>query len=233
MDQLLNQLEVTLESSVLISALLVYVGGVLTSLTPCIYPMIPITASVVGHSNVGGSKGRGFLLSLAYVTGMALAYAGLGVFAAATGSFFGAINSHPITFLVVGNIMLFFGLAMLEVFSLPTFAHRFTVQTTGFLGVFAAGILSAFIAGPCTAPVLGVLLAYVASTKALFLGGLLLFLFSFGMGSLLIAAGTFSGVLASLPRSGQWMVIIKKGMGLMMILLAEYFFIYAGTLYIE
>ena len=95
---------------------------------------------------------------------MALTYAALGVFAAATGRFFGAINSSPWTFLVVGNVILLFGLGMLDVFELPTFAARIGTKRLGLGGIFLAGISSALVAGPCTTPVLGTLLAYTAST---------------------------------------------------------------------
>ena len=120
MDILLSQFDTYLQSSLLASLVIAFLGGVLASLTPCVYPMIPITAGVIGHANVGGSKGRGFVLSLTYVTGMALTYAALGIFAAATGRFFGSINSSPWTFLVVGNVFLLFGLGMLDVMQLPT-----------------------------------------------------------------------------------------------------------------
>ncbi|PID72710.1 MAG: cytochrome C biogenesis protein [Desulfobulbus propionicus] len=232
MESFISQLETALQTSLLLSMAIAYVGGLLASLTPCIYPMIPITAGVVGHSNIGGSKWRGFLLSLAYVLGMAITYAGLGIFAAATGHFFGTVNSHPITFVVVGNIILLFGLGMLEVFSIPYLSHNVTTRSKGVAGVFLAGMLSAFVAGPCTAPVLGVLLAYVASTQNLLTGAALLFIFSFGMGTLLIAVGTFSSILTAIPKSGNWMNKIKIAMGIIMIILAEYFFIKAGTLLI-
>lgn len=228
MESFLAQLDTTLDSSLLLSAVIAYLGGLLASLTPCIYPMIPITAGVIGHSNIGGSKIRAFLLSLTYVSGMALTYAGLGIFAAATGRFFGTVNTHPLTFLVVGNLMLFFSLAMLEVFHLPYLAPGTGNSKKGVPGVFLAGILSALVAGPCTAPVLGVLLTYVATTRDMLLGGLLLFVFSLGMGTILLGIGTFSGFLTAIPKSGTWMVKIKKGMGIVMLVLAEYFFIQAG-----
>ena len=76
------------------------------------------------------------------------------------------------------------------------------------------------------------LLGYVASTRDVMLGGLLLFVFAFGMGTILLAVGTFSGLMASIPRSGGWMVKIKKGMGFLMILLAEYFLIQAGRMFV-
>jgi len=232
MESFISQLETSLQTSILLSMAIAYVGGLLASLTPCIYPMIPITAGVVGHSNIGGSKLRGFLLSLAYVFGMALTYAGLGIFAAATGRFFGTVNSHPVTFLVVGNLILLFGLGMLEVFSIPYLSHSKTTKTKGVAGVFVAGMLSALVAGPCTVPVLGVLLAYVASTQNILTGGSLLFIFSLGMGTLLIAVGTFSSILTAIPKSGNWMNTVKIGMGIIMIILAEYFFVKAGTLLI-
>ena len=88
------------------------------------------------------------------------------------------------------------------------------------------------MAGPCTTPVLGSLLAYTASSQSLVMGGLLLFVFSLGMGALLLGVGTFSSFLASIPRSGVWMVKIKKAMGLLMLAMAQYFFIKAGSLFL-
>jgi cytochrome c-type biogenesis protein len=232
MDILLSQFDTYLQSSLLASLAIAFFGGVLASLTPCVYPMIPITAGVISHANVGGSKRRGFALSLTYVTGMALTYAALGIFAAATGRFFGAINSNPWTFLVVGNVLLLFGLGMLDVVQLPTFAGGITNKRLGIAGIFLAGISSALVAGPCTTPVLGSLLAYTASSQSLIMGGLLLFVFSLGMGALLLGVGTFSSFLASIPRSGAWMVKIKKTMGLLMLAMAQYFFIKAGSLFL-
>ena len=230
MEFLLSQFDSTLQSSLLASVVVAFFGGVLASLTPCVYPMIPITAGVIGHANVGGSRWRGFRLSLTYVVGMALTYAALGMFAAATGRFFGAINSSPWTFFAVGNIILLFALGMLDVIELPSFAGRFGQKRLGLGGIFVAGVTSALVAGPCTTPILGTLLAYTASTRSLVAGALLLFAFSLGMGALLLGVGTFSSFLASIPRSGEWMVKIKKGMGLLMLALAEYFFLKAGGL---
>ncbi len=232
METFLSQIDTSLQSSLLLSLVVAYFGGVLASLTPCVYPMIPITAGVIGHANIGGTKLRGFLLSLIYVLGMALTYAGLGVFAAATGQFFGAVNTSPWTLLLVGNIILVLGLGMLDVFQMPTIAGRFANRRLGLAGIFLAGITSALVAGPCTTPVLGTLLAYTASSRSLALGGLLLFVFSLGMGALLLGVGTFSSFLAALPRSGAWMEKIKKGMGFMMLGLAQYFLIKAGAFFI-
>ena len=230
MEQFLNNIDAYLQTSLLLSVAASYMGGILISLTPCVYPMIPITVGIVSSANLGGSKLRGFLLSLCYVTGLALTYAGLGLFAAATGRFFGTVGTSPVTLILIGNVILLFGLSMLDVFQLPFIGTNVTTKVKGFAGVFIAGISSGLIAGPCTAPVLGSLLAYVASTGNVFQGGILLFFFAFGMGTILLAAGTFSGVLAAIPRSGKWMVTVKKIMGVIMIGLAEYLFIQAGKM---
>jgi len=231
MDLFLSHFDTYLQTSLLSSLVVAFLGGILASLTPCVYPMIPITAGVIGHANIGGSKLRGFFLSLIYVIGMALTYAALGIFAASTGHFFGTVSSSPWTFLLVGNMILLFALSMLDVFHLPSITSRFANKQLGITGIFLAGISAALVAGPCTTPVLGTLLAYTASSKSLMLGGLLLFVFSLGMGALLLGVGTCSSFLTAMPRSGAWMVHIKTAMGVLMLFLAEYFFIRAGALF--
>ena len=232
MEHFISGLNGYLQSSLLMAFAAAFAGGLLASLTPCIYPMIPITVGYIGSSNVGGSKLRAFILATVYVTGIAVTYAAMGVFAAISGRLFGEFNSSPWSFLVIGNIILLLGLSMLDVFSLPIFVPKESGKKAGIIPTFILGLGSGFVAGPCTAPVLGVLLAYVASTGNAVLGGALLFVFAFGMGMILIAAGTFSGLLASMPKSGDWMVKIKKGLGWIMILLAEYFLIQAGRLFL-
>ncbi len=232
MENFLSQIETYLQSSVSLSILASYLGGVLVSLTPCVYPMIPITVGVVSSSNLSGSKFRGFLLSLCYVTGLAVTYAGLGLFAAATGSFFGTVGTSPVTFILIANILLLFGLSMLDVFQFPFMGPNLSTKMKGFAGVFLIGMSSGLIAGPCTAPVLGSLLAYVGSTGNLVLGGTLLFAFSFGMGTILLLVGTFSGILAALPRAGAWTDKIKKIIALILIVLAQYFLVQAGKMLI-
>ncbi|MDY7032339.1 MAG: cytochrome c biogenesis protein CcdA [Thermodesulfobacteriota bacterium] len=230
MENLLGNIELYLKASIIMSFVAAFMGGLLVSFTPCVYPMIPITASFVGSRNVGGSKLKGFLLSLFYVIGVAVTYSTLGVFAAITGRLFGQISTNPYAYFILANIVIVLGLAMLDVFQIPVFAPKKEIKRGGYVGIFIIGLCSGFIAGPCTTPVLGVLLAYVASTKNILLGGSLLFVFAFGMSILLIMIGTFSGVLATLPKSGEWMVKIKKVLGILMIGLGEYFLIKMGQL---
>lgn len=232
MENIVGSLDVYLQGSIAMALLAAFLGGILASFTPCVYPMVPITAGYVGSRNLGGSKLKGFALSFFYVLGVAVTYATLGMIAALSGSFFGEVSTNPWAYFIVANIIILLGLGMLEVFTIPTFAPKATPQLGGLLGVFLLGIASGFVAGPCTAPVMGVLLAYVATTGNTFLGASLLFAFALGMGLLLMIVGTFSGVLASLPRSGEWMVKIKKLLGIFMIGLGEYFLIKMGQLMI-
>ncbi len=214
-----------------------FIGGVLTSFTPCVYPMIPITAGYISSQNLGmRSRFNAFLLSLFYVIGVAVTYSSLGAFAGLTGRFFGEISTNPYAYFIVANIIILLGLSMLDVFAMPIPSFltggASDSRHRGFLGAFFIGIASGFVAAPCTAPVLGVILTYVAAKQNVLLGVSLLFAFSLGLGILLIAVGTFSGVVASLPRSGVWMVKIKKGIGIFMIGLGEYFLIKMGQLLI-
>ena len=114
----MENLGVLIEQSPLLALAAAFLGGVVVSFTPCIYPIIPITLGVIGARS-GGSRWRGFTLSTVYVLGMALTYASLGAFAAVTGKLFGQLATNPWTYFAVGNASLFFGLAMLDVFNFP------------------------------------------------------------------------------------------------------------------
>jgi len=169
-----------------------------------------------------------FFYTLSYVSGVAVTYALLGVVAAMTGQLFGSISSNPWVYLLVANIFILSGLGMLEVFAIPMFGLKSSPKVGGLFGLFLLGMASGLLVGPCTAPVLGVLLGYVATSRDIMFGATLLFAFALGMCLLLIVVGTFSGVLAGLPGSGLWMVRIKKALGLVMIAMGEYFLIVMG-----
>ena len=166
---------------------------------------------------------------------MASTYAALGVFAAASGHIFGSFASNPWTLLIVGNIFALFALWMLDVFPVPSLhgpALSGLTKMGGYAGIFAAGIAAALVAGPCTTPVLGALLTYTAVAGNVAFGALLFFVFSLGLGTLLLAVGAFSGCLAALPRSGQWMLWAKKALGLLMLAAAEYCIFRAGSFFL-
>ncbi len=234
-ENLTGNLSLYLESSVLLAILAAYLGGILISFTPCTYPLIPVTIGFIGAQG-SSSRMRGFLLSLFYVCGLAVTYAALGAVAALSGRIFGQMQTTPWTYFIMANLCLVMGLSMLDVFNIsipvPQRMLKLTGQNNkkGFLNSFLVGAVSGVVIGPCTAPVLGVLLAYVAVKTNILLGMTLLFIFAFGMGTLLIIIGTFAGVIAALPRSGEWMIKIKFISGLILIGAAEYFLYIAGKL---
>lgn len=232
-QDLLNSLGGYLQAGSAVAYAAAFLGGVLTSFTPCIYPVIPVTVGYIG-SRSQGSRLRGFVLSLAYVLGMALTYAALGTAAALTGRVFGQVGSSPVSYFIAGNLCLVLALSMFDVVTipLPSFlqAGGSARRPGGVYGAFAVGLVSGLIVGPCSFPVLGALLLYVGSRQNVLFGTSLLFVYALGLGALLLLVGTFSGLLAGLPRSGRWMERVKAGFGLVLLLAAEYLFIEAGRL---
>ena len=206
--------------------LFVFVGGILTSFTPCVYPLIPITVSVFGAGESVGRL-RSFLLSVTYVMGIALTYSILGIAVASTGAVFGQIMADPRVMIPICGILFALGLSMLGVFELRVpyaLQNRLnSVGGAGFAGAFAMGTVAGIIAAPCTGPALGAVLSYVATTESVFLGFWLLLTYALGMGLLFIVIGTFSGAIAALPRSGGWMYILENIFGVAIITVALYF----------
>lgn len=218
---------------------LVFLGGLLTSLTPCLYPMIPITAAVVGGQVTldapRQARGRTILLTMVYVTGLALAYAALGLFAGLSGSLFGAVSTSPWLYLLMGNLLLLYALAMLDVVAVPlprrALARAATMDARGRVaGVFAMGAASGLVAAPCGAPVFAAVLTWVTTTRSATLGFIYLFTFSLGMSALLVAVGLASGRGARLPRAGKWMLWVKRSFAAVLLLSAEYYLVHMGQL---
>jgi cytochrome c-type biogenesis protein len=225
-----------LQHSPLIAMGLLFGAGVLTSLTPCIYPMIPITVGVLGGTAPGGrDRGRTVLLTISYVLGLALLYATLGLAAGLSGSLFGTVSASRWARLVIGNLLLVFGLAMLDV--IPVSApQRLLRWASGLRGgsvpaVFLLGATSGIVAAPCGAPAFAAVLTWVAATRSAVIGFLYLFAFSLGMTALLVVVGLFSGTVAALPRSGRWMAWVKALGGVIILAMAEYYFVQAGMVW--
>lgn len=237
MEGLFETLRLQLEAGQAVVYPVALLAGILTSFTPCVYPVIPITIGFIG-ARAAGSKGRGFVLSLVYVVGIAVTYSVLGAIAALTGKLFGQISTSPIVYFIIANVCIVLGMSMLGVFDLrlPSFmttsrAPRGASQgKQGLFPVFIMGLASGLVMGPCTAPVLAVILAYVASKQNVVHGASVLFAFAFGMGFLLIALGTFTGLIVSMPKAGPWLDKIKKGFGWILVLAGEYFLFMAGRL---
>jgi len=229
-----------LSSSPLTALPVLFIAGVLTSLAPCIYPMIPITAAIVGGGAVGDvprPRSRTVALTLTYVLGLALAYASVGLFAGLTGTLFGSVSTNPWLYFAMANLLVIAALAMLDVIPVrvPTWllTRASTAGKGGSLyGVFVMGAASGLVAAPCSAPVMAAVLTWVTATKSGALGFIYLFVFSLGMCTILVVVGLFSGTLARLPRAGGWMVWIKRLFALIMLGVAEYYLVQMGQLLI-
>jgi cytochrome c-type biogenesis protein len=231
------QIAARLSSSPWTAIPLLFGAGVLTSLTPCIYPMIPITAAVVGGKAVGRADRRSWFrplaLSVTYALGLAAVYASLGVLAGLTGTLFGSVSSNPWLYFAMANLLLLFAFAMLDVIPVRVPAALLArVSSAGkggdFAGALVMGAASGLVAAPCSAPVMAAVLTWVGTTRSAVLGFVYLFVFSLGMCTVLIIAGISSGALARLPRAGEWMVWIKRGFALVMLGMAEYYLILTG-----
>jgi thiol:disulfide interchange protein DsbD len=205
-----------------------FFGGLLASLTPCVYPLIPISAGYI-IGNAQNSKIKGFWLSLFYVTGIAITYSSLGILAVLTGRIFGEFSVNPLVNLISGVFILIFGLSMFDLFhfnftlNLKAPVHR---KRSYFPALFL-GLVSGLMISPCLTPILGAILAYLSTTKNIFYGGFLLFSFSYGMGLIFILIGTFGVSLIGLPKPGRWMNVIKKICAAVIVLSGLYFIIAA------
>ena len=202
----------------------VFVGGFLTSLTPCVYPMISITVSLFGARDESSTRARSMALATAYVGGICVMYSTLGVSFALAGRAFGTFMASPAFMVPIAIFFLLMAASMFGAFdlSLPTaWQQRLnTIGGKGFGGAFGMGLVGGIIAAPCTGPVLASVLAYVATTRSVFLGGSLLFTYALGMGVLFFVIAAFA---VSLPRSGQWMEVVKSFFGIVMVVAALYF----------
>ena len=223
---------------------LLFLGGVLTSLTPCIYPMIPITAAIVGGQSVGASgtleaapRSRVVGLTLTYVLGLALVYSVLGLFAGLSGTIFGSISANPWALFAMANVLIVAALAMLDVIPVQLPASL-TARAAGagaagrYSGAFVMGAVSGLVAAPCSAPVMAAVLTWVTKTHSAVLGFFYLFAFSLGMCTLLVVVGLSSGSLARLPRAGGWMLWVKRFFAIAMIAVGEWYLIEAGKLWL-
>lgn len=217
-----------LHTNPLLAVLALFGAGVLTSLTPCIYPMIPITAGIItGTAGGSASRGRVVGLTLTYVLGLAMLYAMSGLLAGLTGSLFGSVASSWWARLLIASLLALFGLAMLDVIPVPT--PRRATEWAGSLGagsypaVFLLGATSGLVAAPCGAPAFAAVLTWVATTKSPGLGFLYLFAFSLGMTALLVGVGIFSGSVSVLPKAGPWMGWLKKASGLILLAMSAWY----------
>ena len=215
----------------------VFLAGVATSLTPCLYPMIPITVSIVGTSESSASRWHRVGLIAMYVLGLAAAYASLGLLAGLTGTMFGSVSTNPWLQFAMANVMLASAAMMADVVPVPIPQRLRTRAATAGVGgkvtgVFVMGLVSGLVAAPCGAPVMAAILTWVAATRSAVLGFAYLLAFSVGMCALLVVAALATDTTLRLPRAGPWMLWVKRAFALILLGVAEYYLVQMGTLLI-
>ena len=206
----------------------IFAGGMALNLTPCVYPMIPITVSYFGGQATKGGEGRGRLLvhGLCYLLGLALTNSLLGVVASLTGGLMGAMLQNPIVLIVVAGVLVFFATSLLGLWEmrLPSGLTQAAAKSyTGYFGSLFMGITLGVVAAPCIGPFVLGLLTWVASMGSPWIGFVVFFTLSLGLGLPLFFLAMFSGQLEKLPRSGGWMIWVRKLMGWVLIGMAAHF----------
>lgn len=207
-----------------------FFGGVLVSFSPCVYPLIPLTLGFIGVTS-RSSRLKGLSLSMIFVFGIAITYSILGLIASLSGSIFGIISTHPVSYFLMGNVCIVAALSFFDVIYINfTGLHleNKIKRSGGFMSVLLLGLVAGLMAGPCATPALGVILTYVATRKNVIYGTSLLFVFAYGMGFLLILVGTFSALIFNLFKSEIMLRRIRKLSGFILLAMGEYFLIKAG-----
>jgi len=215
------------QESLIWRVLIAFGAGVLTSFTPCVYPMIPITIGIIGARDENTPLRRSFGLSLTYVLGLVVVYSVLGLLVGLIGPQVRTAVMSPYVLVTVAVIFGVLALGMLGLYELrlpSSVATRLNaIGGKGFVGVLLMGMVSGLVASPCTAAPLAGILTFVAVRGDPLVGFLLLFAFAWGMGLLLLVVGTSAGALTRLPRSGSWMVDVKHLFGFVFLAVAVYF----------
>lgn len=203
----------------------VFAGGIALNLTPCVYPLIPITVSYFGGRS---GKGRGKLIGhgLLYIAGLSLTNSVLGVVAAMTGGLMGALLQNPIVLTLVAAILLFFATSLFGLWELRLpngLTQAASKSYAGYFGSLFMGLTLGLVASACIGPFILGLLTWVGSMGSPYLGFSIFFALSLGMGLPLFIMALFSGLLEKLPRSGEWMLWVRKLMGWVLVGMAAYF----------
>ncbi len=206
----------------------VFLGGMALNLTPCVYPLIPITISYFSATAIESKAGRGLTIvnALLYILGIALMNSMLGVFAALSGRLLGTLLEHPVTLILVALVMLCFALSMFGVweFRLPAVVTGVAARKyAGCFGSLLMGVTLGIVAAPCIGPFVAGVLVMVANMRDPVFGFWIFFSLSMGMGLPLFVLALLSGQLSRLPKSGEWMLWVRKIMGWVMIGAAAYF----------
>jgi thiol:disulfide interchange protein DsbD len=203
----------------------IFVGGIALNLTPCIYPLIPITVSYFGGRS-GQSQGRLLIHGICYIGGLAITNSVLGVIAALSGGMLGSLLQHPVVLVLVAAVLIFFATSLFGLWELrlPYSLSQAASKTySGYFGSLFMGMTLGVVASACIGPFILGLLTWVATIGSIWIGFLIFFTLSLGLGLPLFFLALFSGQLGKLPRSGEWMLWVKKLLGWILVGMAAYF----------
>ena len=203
----------------------IFLGGMALNLTPCVYPIIPITVSYFGGKS-GQGQGRLLVHGLLYLAGLAVTNSALGVAAALTGGLMGSMLQNPWVLLTVAAILVLFATSLFGFWELRlpgSLTQAASRSYAGYFGSLFMGLTLGLVAAPCLGPFVLGLLTWVASMGSPLLGFLVFFTLSLGLGLPLFFLAMFSGSLEKLPRSGEWMLWVRKLMGWVLLGMAAYF----------
>lgn len=200
----------------------VFLAGILTSFTPCIFPMIPITLAILGHHSEQRTRAQNFALTVFYVLGIATTYSLMGVLAASSGAVFGASLGNPWMLGVICVLFFTMSLSMYGLFEIQVPAilrNRLgnAKSSPGYVGAYASGLIAGIVASPCVGPILVVILAWVATTGSKLYGFFVLFTYALGLGLIFLLLGVFTELTRRLPRSGPWLNGVKFVLGSLML----------------
>ncbi len=213
------------KKGIFLTFILIFLGGLALNLTPCIYPLIPITMSYFG-GQTSNSKEKTIFLALFYVLGMALVNSSIGTVAALSGGLLGSFMTNPIVLFFIAGVLLALALSMFGVyeFGLPSFLTNMGGGAkSGYFGALMMGMTMGVVAAPCIGPFVIGLLTYVASTGNPFIGFSMFFTLSLGMGLPFVFLAFFSSKITNLPKAGDWMVGVRIIFGIILVGMALYF----------
>ncbi len=223
-----NSISSTLQSSgLLLGLIFVFLGGLALNLTPCVYPLIPITIGYFGGQSEGSTK-KLFFMGLMFLVGMSITYSVIGVVTSLTGSVFGSLLQNTFVIIFVALVFVILSLSMFGVyeFKLPNaLVAKAGGAKGGLYGAFFMGLTMGIVAAPCIGPFVLGLVTYVAAKGDPLYGFLMFFVLSLGLGFPYLFLAIFSGKIKKLPRAGEWMDGVKHVFGFILLGMAIYFLV--------
>ena len=221
-----NDISNVLQSNgILLGLIIVFLGGLALNLTPCVYPLIPITIGFFGGQSEGSTK-RLAVMGILFVVGLAVTYSVIGVITSLTGAVFGTLLQNPVVIIAVALILIALSLSMFGVyeFKLPDkLVAKAGGAKSGYYGAFFMGLTLGIVAAPCIGPFVLGLVTYVAAKQDVFFGFIMFFVLAVGLGTPYLFLAIFSGKIKKLPRSGEWMQAVEHIFGLILVGMAIYF----------